>query len=334
MPRQSRSYDYYKPKGDRMANNIGPPIEIPEFTLENWMPMEPQKGPPLPSFLGIYWPWYKPPSPPLLTGFSLMIENPVSGAAYWLADFPYSAYEGKIALREIDEAGWITQEAPGMDSIRILFLDANYQCPAGDPYCEGLIFYLLFEDGHHYILDCSTGELRENPSPPSMPEVPIGEPSLIDIALPAVPSGGEFWPEATIYLPKVLGENQYYAFSAVIEVIEGIDIKGREGVKTVPILSAVYVAPSIREMEISQFGVTAYLPLDSPDAVYHVRGLEFPASTPSRPATVPLPPGSYPVRATIRSSYALWVPGPAGGIGITQPQRDFDLGIVGMLEVT
>lgn len=29
--------------------------------LEDWMPQEPWQGPPLPEFLGIYWPWYKPP---------------------------------------------------------------------------------------------------------------------------------------------------------------------------------------------------------------------------------------------------------------------------------
>lgn len=44
-----------------MANNIGPPISIPEITREDWWPMEPQKGPPLPEWLKIYWPWYKPP---------------------------------------------------------------------------------------------------------------------------------------------------------------------------------------------------------------------------------------------------------------------------------
>lgn len=30
-----------------------------ELNLENWTPMSPLKGPPLPRFLGIYWPWYK-----------------------------------------------------------------------------------------------------------------------------------------------------------------------------------------------------------------------------------------------------------------------------------
>lgn len=31
------------------------------FELENWLPMEPMLGPPLPRFFSIYWPWYKPP---------------------------------------------------------------------------------------------------------------------------------------------------------------------------------------------------------------------------------------------------------------------------------
>lgn len=46
-------------------NNVESPIAIPEFTIENWMPMEPAKGPPLPRFLGIYWPWYRPELPPV-----------------------------------------------------------------------------------------------------------------------------------------------------------------------------------------------------------------------------------------------------------------------------
>lgn len=33
---------------------------LPEFKLENWKPMLPNAGPPLPFFLGIYWPWYQP----------------------------------------------------------------------------------------------------------------------------------------------------------------------------------------------------------------------------------------------------------------------------------
>lgn len=36
--------------------------EIPaELKLEDWLPQEPWQGPPLPEFLKIFWPWYKPP---------------------------------------------------------------------------------------------------------------------------------------------------------------------------------------------------------------------------------------------------------------------------------
>lgn len=44
-----------------MANKVGLPITMPEFKIENWRPQEPSQGPPLPEFLNIYWPWYKPP---------------------------------------------------------------------------------------------------------------------------------------------------------------------------------------------------------------------------------------------------------------------------------
>ena len=30
-----------------------------EIKLEDWFPMSPMEGPPLPEFLNIYWPWYK-----------------------------------------------------------------------------------------------------------------------------------------------------------------------------------------------------------------------------------------------------------------------------------
>jgi len=37
--------------------------EILGHKLEEWMPQEPNQGPPLPEFLNIYWPWYKPEIP-------------------------------------------------------------------------------------------------------------------------------------------------------------------------------------------------------------------------------------------------------------------------------
>ena len=39
-----------------------------EFKLKDWLPQEPWQGPPLPEFLNIFWPWYKPEAPPGLIG--------------------------------------------------------------------------------------------------------------------------------------------------------------------------------------------------------------------------------------------------------------------------
>ena len=52
--------------------------EILGHELEEWAPMPPNMGPPLPKFLNIYWPWYKeevpipppPPPPPLPLKYS------------------------------------------------------------------------------------------------------------------------------------------------------------------------------------------------------------------------------------------------------------------------
>ena len=33
-----------------------------EFKIEDWLPQEPNQGPPLPEFLNLYWPWYTPPA--------------------------------------------------------------------------------------------------------------------------------------------------------------------------------------------------------------------------------------------------------------------------------
>lgn len=32
------------------------------YELEDWWPASPLLGPPLPRWMGVYWPWYKPPA--------------------------------------------------------------------------------------------------------------------------------------------------------------------------------------------------------------------------------------------------------------------------------
>lgn len=37
------------------------PPNVSNLSLEDWVPMPPDMGPPLPRLLGIFWPWYKRP---------------------------------------------------------------------------------------------------------------------------------------------------------------------------------------------------------------------------------------------------------------------------------
>lgn len=46
-------------------------VPVDNFELEDWMPMPPDIGPPLPRYLGIYWPWYAPP------GAEFRVSKPV-----------------------------------------------------------------------------------------------------------------------------------------------------------------------------------------------------------------------------------------------------------------
>ncbi|MBA7521254.1 hypothetical protein ES705_13359 [subsurface metagenome] len=63
-----------------MPNNLGLPIGIPE----GWLPMPYDMGPPLPRYLGIYWPWYAPPgaefriSDPVISPAEVQVGSPVT----------------------------------------------------------------------------------------------------------------------------------------------------------------------------------------------------------------------------------------------------------------
>ena len=48
------------------------PDEFLGHTLEEWLPQEMNQGPPLPEFLGIYWPWYEPEVP---TGAKFVVSD-------------------------------------------------------------------------------------------------------------------------------------------------------------------------------------------------------------------------------------------------------------------
>ena len=77
------------------------------FELENWLPMEPAKGPPLPKFLNIFWPWYKekPPEvpPEVLPGaYSCSYCDQSFDTLKELIDHMATAHPDKPPLQEIE----------------------------------------------------------------------------------------------------------------------------------------------------------------------------------------------------------------------------------------
>jgi len=123
---------------------------VNNFELPNWIPMAPALGPPLPRFLGIYWPWYK--------GFSLSITNPPTGSTHWVAEF-YSEEEGKFifpAPLPLDKT-WECQYNPyEATDLRVRVLDMVHAITLLDAPNLGPIYR-----GKDYTFDCSTQILRE-----------------------------------------------------------------------------------------------------------------------------------------------------------------------------
>lgn len=78
-----------------MANN--------EFKLENWLPMEPGMGPPLPRFLQIFWPWYKEEEePPAVGAYSCPYCEDSFDTIPELAEHVATAHPGKPPIGEIE----------------------------------------------------------------------------------------------------------------------------------------------------------------------------------------------------------------------------------------
>jgi len=122
-------------------------------------------------------------APPLFTGFSLMVKNPPGGTTYWVVS---------AGMFQLSEAWWYRDKTPAPYWLRIVFLNSNYQCPTGDPDCEGIDVWFAPEDGHHYLIDATALAVMENPSPPSEPPpTPTDEPRFISFSAPSQVSPGE-----------------------------------------------------------------------------------------------------------------------------------------------
>ncbi|GAI62920.1 unnamed protein product, partial [marine sediment metagenome] len=117
-------------------------------------------------------------------GFSLMIKNPPAGTVYWATE---------KGLFKLSEAAWWL-ETPAPWDIHIVFLNASYECPSGDPGCEGVECSFAPEDGHHYLIDCSTCQITENPTPPPGPPPVPTEPGIVSVNIPSAKACGGFMP--------------------------------------------------------------------------------------------------------------------------------------------
>jgi len=267
-----------------------------------------------------------PPEVPPFAGFSLMITNPPEGTAYWGVE------QGLFSL---GEAAWWT-EAPASVTLQIYFLDANYECPIGDPDCEGIEVSFRPQDGQHYLVDCATGEVMENPTPPAGPPPPPTEPSLISADIPPTKVGEGFMPKITLYLPDQKATS--YRFT--------MGIKDWGDFRTVEFLPSDFI-PYLEDPE-------QYRPLNNPEGVYEITGCltyigEWPEGYWTFDECLPicsvrrggrpgscgrsgtwLPPGDYSVTGRIRTNHVF-----KSGTEIyyTVPQAVYDLGVIGILTV-
>lgn len=170
---------------------------------------------------------------------------------------------------------------------------------------------------------------------------PVGEPYLISLNLPSVPSGDEFWPEATLYLP--LQDYQDYGYGFSLDVDESF-LEG--DIYYTNIMAWGFVPIGSPRLRADGSGP---LPLDNPANIYIVRGTRFAHPWTTRPSKaryairvpsywgyqtqiIPIPPGSYPVLGSILLSEYTYPYGP-----YSRPKRvtrgSWNLGVVGTLEV-
>ncbi len=281
------------------------------------------------------------PPPGTFQGFSLAITNYPEDAAWWMADFPYSGYEGKIPATPVNKGAYIWLPAPGHDTLRISLFTADFLCVSSDPNCAGFSFELDFVDGQHYLLDMSQGILIENPNPPVPP--PENKPQLTDINSPSAASGTVFSAVGSLYLPVIYSGKQIY----------------------VVVLSTDYPSPPEYRPQVSriQLGFIRFMSLEMIDYVksidpgaldpWQVEGPLVPLTSPDDSYDFSknfemktlyydpghggyfwyvIPPGSYPLNMEIISAKAVYVPGPTGGLGSVS-QVSHDLGPVSVIEV-
>ena len=143
---------------------------VNDFEIENWLPMEPAKGPPLPRFLNILWPWYKLPLPePPEKGVIVGLRNPPSEATMWslsLADWDittpirFIGWNGKSRL-DIAEAATFEIPSGLKFPLRILALQLTKWKIVGEVLQQ--VYYV--QSFRPYLWDWDKGDWSDEPDP-------------------------------------------------------------------------------------------------------------------------------------------------------------------------
>lgn len=240
-------------------------------------------------------------------GFTLKIINPPQGTVYW-------ATEG--GMFQLDQAWYYSGEVFEPQYLQINFLDTNYECPTGDPGCDGANCWFAPENGKHYLLDCADCTITEGDEPENGHPTP-DEPDLLSLSPIVTKPAAEYWPDTKWYLPKPwqtgqFSVNPHYWLWLYIENIQNI----------------------VFSLEVPQ----AIAPLNNPDGEYTYHGTQenydTPEGTQSRfgPSKAiwgvgAMSPGEYPISGKIGAMQLL------DGDQLGPPQVWYDLGIVGKLVV-
>ena len=124
--------------------------------------MEPSKGPPLPRFLGIYWPWSETP---IETGVEISIKNVPEGILYWsvqIADVEtgYGTVFNWMATVLVGEKAICENTLTQYSHIMLFRI---WEDVSGYPSDERILgFYELpVEDGKRYTYDWADDQLSE-----------------------------------------------------------------------------------------------------------------------------------------------------------------------------
>jgi len=261
----------------------------------------------------IYWLATHKPVPPEngngngdhTNDFSLRIVNPPEGTHFWFAD--------KSGPYTLDQAHYAP--APFHGWIQFTFITKLYDCPVGDPHCEGKDCYLTAEAGKGYILDILTCNKDDDPDPPPPPPPPEGyEPEFREADWPATVNANQaFNIQSTWFLPdpwKLADPPKYMGYIY-------IDLRHKVG-------GHWYDRYTLSELDAYPLECK---PLDEGDSIPEIwLNRESGIYTLSDSIDIPIP-GTYTLHARVRGSKMV------GNCMTTVPQQWYEFPNIGTIKV-